>query len=159
MRSTRQILGMLLLTAAGAAASQDRLCNPCIDRPETIQRTTTIERNVVSPSASQVASRIRELGGELRDITHDCGIPTTRSYGQISFSVSACNWGGRFPALLLEPAGLDDSVTLVVLAAKGSTVEVLFEEAASASMVRIFSGLLKEDFDRMYRDVIAQGDG
>jgi hypothetical protein len=99
------------------------------------------------------------LGGKLRDITHDCGISRTKSYGQISFSVRACTWGGRYPALLFEPVSLDDAGSLVVLASNGSTVEVLFKEPPSASFVRIFSGLLKEDFDEILLQISEQSEG
>jgi hypothetical protein len=133
--------------------SQESLCNPCIDKPETIQRVEVVRGNVAPPSAADVASRIKELGGELRDITHDCGISRTKSLGEIDFSTTACNWGGRYPALLFEPIGSAGEGSFVLLASNGSTLAVLFSEAPSASFVRIFSGLLKEDFDELFREI------
>lgn len=157
MKFAKRLLGILLLISASAATSQESLCTPCVDAPETIPRVKAVERNVVAPSASHVASRIRELGGELRDIAHDCGSAQTKRYGQMSFSVKACKWGGRYPALLVEPVSSNDAGSLVVLAANGSTVEVLFEDNASARLVRIFSGLLKEDFDEMFLEITRRG--
>ena len=151
MKFARHLLGLVLLIAASAATSQQPLCNPCIDRPGSIRTTTVVESNTAPSRAGHIASRILELGGELRDIAHDCGVAKTKSYAQISFSVRACKWGGRYPALLVEPVSADDG-SLVVLAASGSSVEVLFEDTASAQLVQIFSGLLKEDFDRMYQE-------
>lgn len=153
MRFARRLLETLLLIYVSAAASQEPLCNPCVDGPGSNRTTTVVERNVAAPSAGQIASRIRELGGELRDITHDCGTARTKIYGQTGFSVRACKWGGRYPALLVQPVGSDGAGSVVVLAANGSTIEVLFEGAASAPLVQTFSGLLKEDFDRMFLEI------
>ena len=96
------------------------------------------------------------MGGELSDLVHDCGASKTKSLEQISFSVRACNWGGRYPALLFAPASSNNEGSLVVLASNGSTLEVLFDEPPSRSMFEVFDGLLPEDFDEMFLEFSKQ---
>jgi hypothetical protein len=102
---------------------------------------------------------VRQFGGGLRDMTHDCGVARSATYAQARFSVRACSWGGRYPALLFEPIDAEDSGSLVLLASNGARLEVLFEDEAPASLVESLSGLLLEDFNEMYREFSAPPDG
>ena len=158
MRLATSLPGMLLLMSVSLAFAQEPRCDPCTDGPEMIRNPVRLESSTARPSPSEVAAIIRQLGGELRDITHDCGAPRIESYRQISFSVRACSWRGRYPALLFEPVDPDDG-TLVVLASNGNSLEALFEDAAPPSLVEILSGLLKEDFDKMYLELSSPAEG
>lgn len=55
--------------------------------------------------------------------------------------------------------GSDELRSLVVRAANGARVEVLYEGAATATLVRIFGGLLQDDFTPMCREIRQQGSG
>ena len=156
MRFVTPILAVSLLLSTSAAPSQEPVCRPCIAVPATVTRG---RKNATSVRASDIASRLQELGGEFRDIVHDCGVAVTKRLEQISFSARACSWGGRYPALLFEPVSSDDPSPLVVLAANGATVEVLFEHPPSGAFVRIFGGLLRKDFDELFFEIREQSGG
>lgn len=152
MRFAKTLPAMSLLVFTLLALAQDFPRGPGIDRPETLRNPDRLQSGSGRLGPNELAVRIRELGGELRDLTHDCGAARNTTYGQIEFLVRACSWGGRYPALLLEPLDPDDG-PLVVVASNGSRLEVLFEDAAPESLVEELSGLLKEDFDEMFRDL------
>lgn len=160
MTCARSLIGMLLVMSTALALAQEPTCDPCVDGPEAFGNPVRLDFDTVPSSASQIASRIREFGGRLRDITHDCGISRNTRYAEIDFSVRACSWGGRYPALLLEPIGADSTAaTSVLLASNGEVLEVLFDGDAPAALVESFSGLLKEDFDEMFQELRDPADG
>lgn len=148
MRSVQSLLCMSLLACVSSAIPQESLCDPCVDSP--VRTLTVVRGDTEQPSARWFVSRIREMGGELKDIAHDCKASQTTVLEGISFAVRACNWGGRYPALLFTTTDSGNEDSLVVLAANGSTLEILFAEPPSQAVFRVFDGISPADFQGIF---------
>jgi hypothetical protein len=159
MRSSITVAGLSLLLFAPFVSSQSPRCATCSDGPEMRRLPVRVEGNRVAIGPSQIASRLREAGGELRDVVHDCGRSMPSTHDGVVFLARACKWGGRYPALLIESTEPDDNPSYAVLALDGNTLEVLFDGPSPDAFVRTFAGFLKADFDEMFRSLSDPSDG
>jgi hypothetical protein len=167
MRRLGQLIGVLLLVPAAAGMAQEFNCDFCMDGPEMFPdvpvlrdpgqgRTLTLvsrDPDAVHISPLRIAELIRQSGGTLIEMTHDCGAAAAATYGGLDWVVSACRWGGRYPALVVRGSDAAAPGPVVVLASTGEEFELLAEGNTPDAAIDDLRALSKSELDELLSEL------
>jgi len=184
MRRSSLLMGILLPISMSVSVGQS-LCNPCVDPPPVRDRLNERVAPDVVPACSEgpvpscrmftsdgdipggtaahisprrIAEMIRATGGGLADMTHDCGRIIRETRDGAEWMVSACSWGGRYPALLIEPAVGNPAEAVYVVAVTGhNSYELLAEVREPSPAASGLRSRLIEEFYALYERALSAG--